>query len=309
MIVKIVLGITIGFAICNQTIAQGCSDAGFCTIAGFKPNSSNDTLKNNKQKLSIIAGNGVGDEEVYVFTPAIQYDNQLNNQWAIQAKLTANYASGNLGSASGLGDVFLATTFTPTHKGKWKTGIILGAKVPLNNSNLKANSKPLPMQYQSSLGTVDVITGLTFTNQKWLIATALQLPLSGINGNTFLPAYWSTSDAVKYISSNDFKRKPDVLARIGYDISSPKKWKFNLGLLGIYHLGKDSYVDGNVSNKPIEINGSDGLTLNGTLAAWYKAGSKLTFGITAGTPFVVRDVRPDGLTRKFVFSPEIIFHF
>lgn len=309
MIVRIILGIILGLFIINQSIAQGCSDAGFCTIAGIKPNSSTDTSKGIKQKISIIAGNGVGDEEVYVFTPAIQYDNQFNNQWAIQTKLTANYASGNLGSASGLGDLFIATTYTPNYKGKWKTGIILGTKVPLNSSNLKVNNKPLPMQYQSSLGTVDVITGLTFTNQKWLFATALQLPLSGANGNTFLPAYWNNSEAVKYPSSNDFKRKPDVLARIGYDISLPKKWKFNLGLLGIYHLGNDSYIDGNISNNPIEIKASDGLTLNGTLAALYNAGKKFTIGLTAGTPFVVRDIRPDGLTRKFVFSPEIIYHF
>ena len=308
MILKFISVVTIGLAFCNETIAQGCSDAGFCTIGGFKPN-SNDSIKTKNQKLSLIAGNGIGDEGVYVFTPAIQYDNQLSNQWAIQAKLTANYASGNLGSATGLGDVFLTSTFTPKHKGKWKTGIVLGTKIPLNNSNLKVNDKPLPMQYQSSLGTFDLITGLALNNQKWLIAAGLQLPLSGTNRNAFLPVYWNTSNVSKYSSSNDFKRKPDVLARIGYDISSQKKWKFNLGLLGIYHLGNDSYIDGNLSRQPIEIKGSDGLTLNGTFATWYKASKKLTLSLTAGTPFIVRDVRPDGLTRKFVISPEVIFHF
>ena len=100
-----------------------------------------------------------------------------------------------------------------------------------------------------------------------------------------------------------------MLLRAGYNIEPNKKFNINLGLLGIYHLGKDNYVDGNISNKPIAIAGSDGVTLNGTASAWYKVSNKFTIGLTGGVPFVVRDVRPDGLTRKFVISPEFIVNF
>jgi hypothetical protein len=89
------------------------------------------------------------------------------------------------------------------------------------------------------------------------------------------------------------------------------KNKFNLktSLLGIYHLSKDTYIDGNISNKPIKIEGSDGITLNGTLAAAYPLSPKFSISLSAGVPFIVRDIRPDGLTRSFSFSPEIIYHF
>ena len=165
------------------------------------------------------------------------------------------------------------------------------------------------MQYQSSLGTIDVIAGITLTNNKWLFATAIQQPLTGTNRNTFLPIYWGTAAAAKYSPTNDFNRKADVLLRVGYDIATTKKWKLNAGLLSIYHLRKDTYIDGNVSNKPIDLHGSDGLTLNGTFSVWYKPNSKFSLGFTGGVPFVVRDSRPDGLTRSFVVSPELIFHF
>ncbi len=285
--------------------AQGCSDAGFCTISSIKQSAT----ETSKQKLSLQLTNGIGDESVYVFTPGIQYDNKLNNKWAIQAKLTANVASGNLGTIAGLGDVFISGSYSPITKNKWKSTFIIGTKLPLNNGDLRKDNKPYPMQYQSSLGTIDLIAGVSITNNKWLFATAIQQPLSGSNRNTFLPAYWANSEATKYAPSNDFNRKGDVLLRAGYTIISNNKFNLKTSLLGIYHLSKDTYIDGNISNKPIEINGSDGITLNGTFAASYKLNPKFSLAISAGLPFVVRDIRPDGLTRSFSFSPEIIYHF
>ncbi|MGF2413571.1 MAG: hypothetical protein ACQUYJ_14665, partial [Ferruginibacter sp.] len=66
---------------------------------------------------------------------------------------------------------------------------------------------------------------------------------------------------------------------------------------------------GNISNSPIALNGSEGLTLNGTTALHYTINHKFSIGLLAGVPFVVRDIRPDGLTRKFVVSPEFILKF
>ncbi len=87
----------------------------------------------------------------------------------------------------------------------------------------------------------------------------------------------------------------------------PKKWSVTGGLLGIYHLGKDTYIDANTSAAPIPIKGSEGLTLNATAIARYQVSNKFSIGLSGGVPLVVRDVRPDGLTRKFVIAPEIIF--
>jgi hypothetical protein len=292
----------------SKSNAQGCSDAGFCTVGNMKQHSS-DSYSKNKQKLTLILSNGVGDESVYVFTPGIQYDNKLNKNWAIQAKITGNYANGNLGNATGLGDLFLSTTYTFNKLNNWETSLLLGTKLPLSNSDIRYGTKPLPMQFQSSLGTLDLLAGISVSNNKWSFASAYQQPLTGTNRNTFLPIYWNTPEANKYAPTNSFKRKGDVLLRAGYNIITKNKFDLTIGLLSIYHLGNDTYINGNISNKPIELVGSDGVTLNGTASMHYKLNTKFSIGLLAGAPFVVRDIRPDGLTRKFVLSPEIIFKF
>ncbi len=290
-----------------NVVAQGCSDAGFCTIGNLAQQQTNDT---KKQKFTLQLPAGIGDEEVFVFSPAIQYDIQLSKKWAIQAKLTTNYADGNLGSAAGLGDVFLSGTYLfRNKKNDWNLSATLGSKLPLNQANLKTKGRSLPMQYQSSLGTIDLITGVALSNKKWQFAAGWQQPLTGTNGNNFLPIYFSNKEADAYIPSNDFNRKADVLLRGLYKYSLNKRLDFKGGLLGIYHLGKDTYIDGNISNQPIAIKGSDGLTLNASLSGWYAVSKKMTIGLTAAVPLVIRDVRPDGLTRSFVVSPEISWSF
>ncbi|NOT94082.1 hypothetical protein [Ferruginibacter sp.] len=305
--VTVVFLVSLSFFV-SKIKAQGCSDAGFCTIGNMSQHSDSYSAA-KKQKLTLILSSGVGDENVFVFTPGIQYDNQLNKNWAIQAKLTGNYASGNLGTATGMGDIIFSATYSLNNNSNWQTSFLLGTKLPLNNSDIRTDNKPLPMQYQSSLGTADILGGITIKNKKWLFASAFQLPVSGANRNTFLPDYWNTAAAKKYVPTNTFKRTGDVLLRAGYTIIKKNKININVGLLGIYHLGKDTYINGNISNSPIALNGSEGLTLNGTTALHYTINHKFSIGLLAGVPFVVRDIRPDGLTRKFVVSPEFILKF
>jgi hypothetical protein len=298
----------IGTVFCTKLNAQGCSDAGFCTIGGLNHHTK-ETVSQNKQKLTLILSNGIGDENVYVFTPGIQYDYKLNSRWSAQGKITGNYANGNLGTAAGAGDLFLSATYNSPQEGNWQTAFLFGTKLPLNKGDINATNKPLPMQYQSSLGTIDLLAGITIGNKRWLFSTAIQQPLTGSNRNTFLPEYWDTDQAKKYSPSNDFNRRGDVLLRADYSLIAKTKLDFNIGLLGIYHLGNDTYINGNLSNNPIVLTGSEGLTLNGTAVIRCRLNDKLSIGLSGGVPFVVRDIRPDGLTRKFVLSPELSFNF
>lgn len=292
-----------------QTVhAQGCSDAGFCIIGnlGHQHQPANSNASRHSLKLSLPAG--TGDEDVFVFNPAIEYTYRANN-WQWQGKITGNYASGNLGSAIGAGDVFLSATYSPPSQKALKKAFTLGVKLPLNQGNLKENGLSLPMQYQSSLGTVDLIAGLSFSFAKWKWAVGLQQPLTGINRNNFLPVYWNKMEAAAYLPSNDFNRKGDVLLRTVYTVISTKKNTLEAGLLGIYHLGEDTYINANVTNQPIALTGSKGLTLNITAAWEVTINQKWKAGILGGVPLVVRDVRPDGLTRRFVLAPQITYQF
>lgn len=285
-----------------ESRAQGCSDAGFCTVGSLKHQAS-DSVRGSS--IQLVLPFGVGDEDVRVFTPGIQYDRQFSGKWALQGRVSANYASGNLGMATGAGDIYVSGIHTTTITPSWKVAWMLAAKLPLNQSTLKKEGKALPMVYQSSLGTVDVISGASLMHRNWLLSFGWQQPLSRMNGNGFLPVRWDDPDADFYPATNDFKRKGDVLFRLTYSGQVTPGVLLQGGLLNIYHLGDDTYVDENVSTGPIPIRGSKGLTLNITGSAWITISRNLTAGLVAGIPVIVRKVRPDGLTRHFVVSPEL----
>ncbi|MCX8480430.1 MAG: hypothetical protein ORN58_00770 [Sediminibacterium sp.] len=305
-------------------IGQGCSDAGFCSISALKAQSKLDT----KNRITVASAIGVGDENVLIVTPSIQYERKINKNWAFQSKLTYNYADGNLGTYSNLGDLYVTGTYNTFLKNNWNFSILFGTKINTNGANKTTNlGLGLPMLYQSSLGTTDLITGAVFTKKRWKISIGYQAPISGNNLNTFLPNNWKNIksenveinasnpkylDAKNYIPTNQFNRKSDGLLNIGYDFTISKKMVLQIGLLNIYHFGTDTYIDPNANNgstEPIPLIGSDGLTLNGTMAAFYKINKKIQIGFTSGMPFIVRKIRPDGLTRHFVIAPELVIHF
>jgi hypothetical protein len=287
--------------------AQGCSDAGFCSIGNLshRPGVNRASAK---QYVKLILPTGLGDENVFVFTPGLEYGLQLS-RWQFSGKLTGNHASGHLGSATGAGDIFLSATYQASPQKKWKTSVTLGTKLPLNQGNIKEGNLSLPMQYQSSLGTVDAIVGVALVNNRWNFAAGWQQPLTGINRNNFLPQYWPNGKATAFPSTNDFNRKGDILLRGACRFIKKEKWSLDGGILGIYHLGEDTYIDANISNRPIAIEGSQGLTLNATASLEINLNKKWSAGLTGGIPLVVRDVRPDGLTRSFVLAPQLSYHF
>jgi hypothetical protein len=291
----------------QQAASQGCSDAGFCSIGTFKH--TPEKGKEFKHKISIQLPVGIGDENVAVFTPALQYEVQIK-KIMLQAKVTSNYASGNLGSVFGAGDVYLTGSYAFPTSGKWQLQGTGGIKLPLDKSNSSEKGMPLPQQYQSSLGTIDVITGITASNNGWSISAAWQQPLTKENKNGFLQEYWNGKpEANNYPASNRLQRKADVLLRVGKNFSANNKWQFNAGLLSIYHLGKDKYTAITPVQRVLAIDGSEGLTINITGSAWYQVSKKMRVGVAAGVPALVRDIRPDGLTRQWVLSPEISWQF
>ncbi len=292
--------------------AQGCSDAGFCSIGALKPETVNRTAEGSKTLHRFAAGSsfGQGDDNVFVISSTMQYDFFTTKGLNIQTKLSSNYANGTLGSAFGFGDFFVSASQTKNLKNGWVITPTFGFKIPLSNANLSEGGMPLPMQYQSSLGTYDIIAGLTVANQNWQFSTGLQQPLSGENKNGFLPVLWNGKpEAHRYPPAFRFDRKGDVLLRGVRNFKINDKVVINTGLLGIFHLGKDTYTMQFEGNRTIDIAGSDGLTLNITSAAFWNIGTRARLGIVAGVPLAVRQVRPDGLTRSWVVAPEISWSF
>ena len=282
--------------------AQGCSDAGFCTINSFKPNSADSTeVLNNQFKMGAFFGKA--DNSILVYGTYLEYNRQLNKKLSLDAKLTTLAQNGNGVSVFALSDIFLNANCKASERLKFT----FGTKIPLSIASKTYNNLPLPMDYQSSLGTFDLIFGIGYEIKKIQFIAAIQQPLTQ-NDNLFIATnYPINSELRTFQSTNKFKRSGDVLLRISYPITIDSKLKLTPSILPIYHLTNDKYTED--SNVQKEITGSQGLTLNANAFLDYEFNSKNIIQLNLGIPFIVRDTRPDGLTRSFIANIEYRIKF
>ena len=176
---------------------------------------------------------------------------------------------------------------------------MVGGKLPPNRANIEKDGKGLPMAYQTSLGTYDLILGINLAFDKWRIGAGYQKPF-GSNGNTFLHEYWENNeDALEYWESNKLNRGDDAMLRVDrYFIVREKNTLF-AGLLAVYRLQKDRIE---VINKDIRLEGSNGLTLNASLGYNIALQNHGSLRFLLAAPIITRKVRADGLTRTAIFS-------
>lgn len=280
---------------------QGCSDAGFCSI---------DVLKNSQfgeepvrfSTLAFGTGFGAGLESVATLTSYAEFSHTTAHNWSFGTKVTGVMNTGPKGTIWGAGDLYLQTAFQPKPTENSKTSVLLSVKLPLSEPNsTDASGMTLPMEYQSTLGTVDLISGVSINyRKKWEINAGVQLPLSGENSNNYLKSENASEDE-GFSSTRKFERSGDVLIRAGYHIELTKaKIHLKPNLLAIYHLKEDRYTA--INGEKRSITGSEGFTLNAGFIATYKFRNRHEAEFLAATPLVVRKERPDGLTRSLVLN-------
>lgn len=294
------------------TFSQGCSDAGVCSIGNMKGYGE----KEEKLVLTLNNQYGVGEQNVQIINNQLEAVVRLKSKLSFQIKLPFISTSGNQGSLNGLGDITSVFSYVYYNKNDWKLGANAGVKIGVNAADKKnkndalARLRPsLPMPYQTSLGTHDMVLGFDARyKKKWLFAIGLQLPLVQFNKNNFDTSFTGLdSDAKQYFSSNQLFRRPDLVLRVDRNFALNDHWQINAGILPIYHLGHDRTEDENgVSHA---VSGSSGLTLNLGGGVSYFASEHFSITGRYASPAIVRKVRPDGLTRKFVSALELRYSF
>ncbi|MFL5730645.1 MAG: hypothetical protein ACJ75J_14250 [Cytophagaceae bacterium] len=282
--------------------AQGCSDAGVCTINSFK-NYPGNTAKDSLHSASLLTGifYGIGEQKTNVYTYFAEFNSGIGKRISCSVKMTMTSIQGELAKNAGLSDLFLSSSYRLNLSGTSRSSIVLGMKIPLNHANAKNFGNPLPMVYQLSLGTYDLIAGYSLIYKGIGLSLGYQQPLINANHNGFIPAPHSFPNelGLNYLPTNGYQRKADILARLTYNLRLEKyKLAFRPGLLPIYHLGNDSYAD--ASGQRISLDGSKGLTLNGTASIDFNLNKNNTFELTAARPFIARKTIPDGLLRHFL---------
>jgi len=291
--------------------SQGCSDAGFCTMGAMKPDqpfNKKINLKLRAMEMSFYRGTTTLTPIVYVANVDLSFS--LNQKNSFQVKLPYQAITGRLANTSGIGDISLSFTRNIFSTERYDVNFSLGAKVPTNNSDKSINGFPLPMYYQTSLGTYDFISGVSVITRKWLFATGIQVPLNK-NNNQFLWARWEGSGEdpayiEKYDRANQLKRGVDVMVRAERNFRFAR-FNFSVGLLPIYRIRRDviEIPDGN----PVTLEDAKGLALSGIVTAGYSLNVRNGIRLLLGRKIEQRENNPDGLTREFVSTISYTYRF
>jgi hypothetical protein len=278
----------------NSAYSQGCSDAGFCSLNGIQNSESNNTTYNNQFKIGSSVGKA--DNNINIIAPYVSFQRIIGQKLSVSAKLTSISQSNENLSSTGLSDLFVISNYQLSQK----SSITAGLKFPLNDGNNLNEDKPLPFDFQPSLGSTDLILAYATNINKLQINLATQLPISQTKNTFESEVYDSSSYFFDFQSTNLLERKGDILLRGSYELSKTEKFQLSTSLLSVYHLGEDTFIDQN--NKSQTIEGSDGLTVNLNLFLNYTISQSSSINFDVGSPLIARKVRPDGLTRSIIAS-------
>jgi hypothetical protein len=293
-----------------QAFGQGCSDAGFCTMGAMKPDQPYNkriAVKLRSMDLSFYRGTTSLTPIIYVATADLNFSIKEKNTF--QVKLPYQAITGRLANTSGIGDISLCFTRQLINADHYSINWSLGGKLPTNSSDkVSTDGRPLPMYYQTSLGTFDLISGISIISRKWLLATGIQIPLNQ-NNNQFVWSAWDGSEheeyADHYNQAKDLFRGIDVMLRVERNFRF-SKFNFSVGMLPIYRITSDEFTrsgpDAGSAETRVKPDQARGLAASAIVTGGYNLDVRNSIKLLVGHKLTQRDANPDGLTRELVSS-------
>ncbi len=305
----------------NQLFAQGCSDAGFCTMGAMKPNQAfNRKMDIRLQSIEISQGYGFAKFGTHIWATTIDANFSFNTKTMFQAKIPYMVTSGRLGDTRGMSDISLSLTRNVFNNEQYQISVTIGTKIPTNRSDMtnRETGAPLPMYYQTSLGTYDLIFGASLISRDWLFAVGYQQALNA-NNNQFIRNLQVANDGnsaiipeakLLYPPAPQILRGKDVMMRVERNFRFAR-FNFFVGILPIYRLTKDTIVLPS-TGKRVEVQGSSGLAFTMLTGFGYQfsanSGIKFLYG-KKELDGISRVTNPDGLSREWVVSVGYLYRF
>lgn len=305
----------------NSSFGQGCSDAGFCTMGALKPDqtySKRQSLKLRSIELSHYAGLTRFEDVIYNYILDIGI--RIGKKTDLQIKAPWVRVDGVLKNTRGVGDLSIGLARSIVLIKSFQLNLTLGGKIPLGRNDLTVDypdldgnvaERPLPMYYQPSLGTYDLIAGVSMINPQWLFAFGVQHSLNSIE-NDFVWGKWNNTDVrdqiiQDYPKGRNLNRGTDIMLRVEYNLRFTN-FNINFGMLPIYRLNEDE-VELPPNNEIEKQEGSKGLALTALLGGGYKFTTRTGLKVMNGFRLIQRDHNPDGLSREFVSNISLYYKF
>ena len=275
---------------------QGCSDAGACSIGSLDHQEGEKEAP--KIKLSFEQSLGSGEKFIFISQSSLTLEHRIFKNTSYIVRVPFIFISGNLGNSTGIGDVMISVVQQVLQTDQSQLGFLAGSKLRSNNSDFSFGGNPLPMAYQTSLGTYDIIGGVQYIWKTWNFYLAYQHPF-GSNRNQYLNSPNETDPNKLYYESAYLNRGDDIAFRLQKNFKLKKEQALQTGFLSIYRIQKSQIIK---NDQKVILDGTSGLTLNLYLTYIKKLKGNAVLYLTAAAPVIDRTYRADGLTRNFVIS-------
>jgi hypothetical protein len=278
--------IILSFGINLASLYAQCSDAGICRLGMHME-------EPDSKKLNIGVGYNFGysgkEDDIQYHTVQLDASYQVHESTSLSLLLPYNSQSGPLGSVSGIGDLIIGVSHNLPFDGQSGISFSLGARLATGDENKEPG---LPQEYQSGLGSNDVLFGMQYNSGSLYLGAGYQL--AGKRNNNEITR---------------LQRGDDFLLRGGYKFAV-SAFSFDPQLLLIKRLSESSVLDsGSTSLEEmfVDVEGSDQLQINFLLNTHYKLSDQSSLFFEFAFPFLKREVNVDGLTRAFTIAFGINF--
>ena len=267
-----------------ESFAQ-CTDAGICQLGGhFMEGESGK--KFNISTLFKYGYSGKEDDVQYYSFLVDGYYN-LFEKSSIQLLIPYNIQSGPLGDVSGIGDLIVS----------WNQGIFANENSSFNASlGIKLATgddikDSLPQVYQSGLGTNDILLGINYVYNDFVVGAGYQIS-GGRNNDTY-----------------QLEKGDDLLLRASYQFLFDKV-SIMPQLLYIQPMSESSILDSTSTEETyVDVEDSNQPQLNLLVAMEYKLNDNLALIGDFAIPFIKRKTNVDGLKRAITASLGMMFSF
>lgn len=282
------------------TYGQGCSDAGACSIETF------DFKEHSKdQDKKITAGFhqtfALGEKFIFISQTSVNLQYRLTSGTRFELISPFIFTYGNLGHTSGVGDIIISASQDFIRQKDYQITASIGGRLRTNYADFSFNNHALPMAYQTSLGTNDVLLGMQYSRLKWNVYLAYQHP-TGTNKNEYLVPDTETDPKKQYFESAYLDRGDDLYLRGQYNLRMKNENGFLLSVMGIYRIQQSEILK---NDERISLDGSSGLTVNIGAAFKKHLTKNRALNFLLAFPVIDREYRADGLTRNIIFSVSI----
>jgi hypothetical protein len=310
------------FMVSFLSFAQGTGDTNVSLYGNIAPALSKE---DNYLSVSTIVRYDNGRYNVSSIAPYICIATDVNEQLDFQLWLTSKYASGPLTSGFSVGDLaFIGSYHLNDDRYRDGTDSSIDFGLISSISGGKAIKKPYltsfatyPMEYQSTLGSVDVFVAYTLKKAGFNATFGFQQPITSKNQNNFYPRYFDLGDTnPDYPPSNELRRSADAFARIGYSYTNyDENLLINFGATAFYKIKNDEFFDAASPNYVIYkkgynvVDNTKGLAANAVLQCIFRLNENAEITLYAGIPIAQRNVVIDGTSRAYFVTPGFTWNF